>query len=120
MTTPTSSPTITKVELTTIKIIEVAITNHLNLRTLPPSPQPMIPLPTFPLTIAIPSLQDSAVHIDLRDPSPFALWQPLPDSTLDSPIDYNQMDKDKENDNPNNPGLPFFPNNPTSSQYYPL
>jgi len=30
------------------------------------------------------------------------------------------MDKEKENKDPNNPGLPFFPNNPTSSHYYPL
>src|SRR6266702_5524611 len=120
MTTPTSSPMITAVELTAVEIIKAAITNHLNLRTPPPSPQPMIPLPTFPLTIAIQSPQSSAVHIDNRDPSPFALQQPLPDSTLDSPIDYDWMDKEKENEDPNNPGLPFFPNNTTSSHYYPL
>jgi len=30
------------------------------------------------------------------------------------------MEEDKENDDPNDPGLPFFPNNPTSSRYYPL
>ena len=73
MTTPTSSSTITEVELTTVEIIDVAISTHLNLRTPPLSPQPTMPLPTFPLTIAIPSPQDSAVHIDNRDPSPFAL-----------------------------------------------
>jgi len=116
MSTPISSPTITADELTTVEIIEAAITNHLNLHTPPPSPQPTIPLPTFPLTIAIPSSSpDSAVHIDDRDPSPFTLRQPLPDSTLDSPIDYECMDKEKENEDPNDPGLPFFPNNPTST-----
>src|SRR6266702_2373309 len=120
MTTPTSTPTITKVELTAVKIIEAAITNHLNLRMPPPSLQPMIPLPTFPLTITIPSPQETTVHIDSRDPSPFALQQPLPDSTLNLPINYNQMDEEKENEDPNDPGLPFFPNNPTSSRCYPL
>jgi len=115
----TPSPTIAAVELTAIEIIEEAITNHLNLRTPPPSPQPTMPLPTFPLTIAIPSPQDSAIHVDDRDPSPFALRQPLPDSTLDSPIDY-EREADKENDDPNDPGLPFFPNNPTSTRHYPL
>ena len=120
MTTPTSTPTITKVELTAVKIIEAAITNHLNLRMPPPSLQPMIPLPTFPLTITIPSPQETTVHIDSRDPSLFALQQPLPDSTLNLPINYNQMDEEKENEDPNDPGLPFFPNNPTSSRYYPL
>jgi len=120
MTTPVSSPTITAIELTAVEIIETAITNHLNLRTPPPSPQPTIPLPTFPLTIAIPSPQDSTIHINDRDPSPFALCQPLPDDTLDSPIDYNQMDQDKENSDPNNLGLPFFPNNLKSTCYYPL
>ena len=74
----------------------------------------------FPLTITIPSPQDSAVHINDRDPLPFTLCQPLPDSTLDSPIDYDKADKDKENDDLNDPGLPFFPNTPTSSHYYPL
>jgi len=118
MTTPT--PTITETELTAVEIIEAAITNHLNLRTPPPSPQPTIPLPTYPLTLALSSPTDSAVHINSRDPSPFALRQPLPDDTLDDPIDYERMDEDKENDDPNNPGLPFFPNNPTSSRYYPL
>jgi len=108
------------VELMAVEIIKATITNHLNLRTPPLSPQPTIPLPTFPLTIAIPSPQDSAIHIDDQDPSPFALKQPLPNDTLDSPINYNRMDEDKENDDPNNPGLPFFPNNPTSSCYYPL
>jgi len=68
----------------------------------------------------MPSLQESAVHLDSRDPSPFALRQPLPDNTLDSPIDYDRVDEEKENDDPNDPSLPFFPNNPTSSQYYPL
>ncbi len=106
-------------ELTAVEIIEEAITNHLTLRTPPPSPQPTMPLPTFPLTIAIPSPQDSAVHVDDQDPSPFALQQPLPDSTLNSPIDY-EREADKENDDPNDPGLPFFPNNPTSTRYYPL
>src|SRR6266702_323746 len=110
----TPSPAIMAVELTTVEIIKEAITNQLNLRTPPPSPQPTMPLPTFPLTIAIPSPQDSAVHINDRDPSPFALQQPLPDSTLDSPIDY-EREADKENDDPNDPGLPFFPNNPTST-----
>ncbi len=76
-------------------------------------------LPTFPLTIAIPSPQDSAIHVDDQDPSPLALRQPLPDSTLDSPIDY-EWEADKENDDPNDLGLPFFPNNPTSTRYYPL
>ncbi len=120
MTTLTASPTITAVELTAIKIIKAAITNHLNLCTPPPSPQPTIPLPTFPLTITIPSPQDSVVHINSQDPLPFTLQQPLPDSTLDLPIDFNRMDKDKENDDPNDPRLPFFPNNPTSPHYYPL
>ncbi len=89
MTTPTSSPIITEAELTAVEVIEAAIMNHLNLRTPPPSPQPTIPLPTFPLTITIPSPQDSAVHINSQDLSPFTLRQPLPDSTLDSPIDYD-------------------------------
>ena len=121
MTTPTLSPTITADELTAIEIIEEALVNHLNLNTPPPSPQPTIPLPTFPLTIAIPtSPSDSAVHIDDRDPSPFALRQPLPDSTLDSPVNFDRMDEEKENEDPNDPGLPFFPNNPTSTRYYPL
>ncbi len=44
MTTPTLSPTTTTVELTAVEIIEEAITNHLNLRTLPPSPQLTLPL----------------------------------------------------------------------------
>ncbi len=113
MTTPT--PTISEVELTAVEIIEAAITNQLNLTTPPPSPQPTVPLPTYPLTLAPSSPTDSAIHIDSRDPSPFALRQPLPDSTLDSPIDYDRMDEDKENNDPNDPGLPFFPNNPTSS-----
>ena len=120
MSTPSASPSITATELTAIKIIKAAITNHLNLCTPPPSPQPTMLLPTFPLTIAIPLPQDSAVHINNRDPSPFTLRQPLPDSTLDSPINYEQMDKDKENKDPNDLGLPFFPNNPSSSHYYPL
>src|SRR6266702_2329038 len=120
MTTRTSSPTIIATKLAGIKIIKAAITNHLNLRTPPPSPQPTIPLPMFPLTIAIPSPQDSVVHIDDRDPSPFTLRQPLPYSTLDSPIDYDRADEDKENEDPNDPGLPFFPNNPMSTCYYPL
>src|SRR6266702_1312510 len=120
MTTPISSPTITETELTAVKIIKAAITNHLNLRTPPLSPQPTIPLPTFPLTIVIPSPQDSTVHINLQDPSPFTLRQPLPNSTLDSPINYDRAEEDKENEDPNDPGLPFFPNNPTSSHYYPL
>ncbi len=110
----TPSPTITTAELTAIEIIKEAITNHLNLRTPPPSPQPTMPLPTFPLTIAIPSPLDLVVHIDDRDPSPFALCQPLPNDTLDSPIDYKR-EANKENDDPNDPGLPFFPNNPTST-----
>ena len=63
MTTPISTPIITEAELTAVEIIETAIANHLNLTTPPPSPQPTLPLPTFPLTIAI----------DSRDPSPFAL-----------------------------------------------
>src|SRR6266702_980988 len=121
ITQSTPSPTITAVELTTIEIIEAAITNHLNLRTPPPSPQLNIPLPTFPLTIAIPSPPPYAtIHVDDRDPSPFALRQPLPDDTLDSPINFDRMDEEKENEDPNDPGLPFFPNNPTSSRYYPL
>ncbi len=74
----------------------------------------------FPLTITIPSPSDSAVHFNNWDPSPFTLRQPLPDSALDSPIDYDCMDEEKENEDPNDPGLPFFPNNPTSTQYYPL
>src|SRR6266702_5170797 len=119
LTTATPSPVITAVKLTVVEVIEEVITNHLNLQTPPPSPQPTMPLPTFPLTIAIPSPQNTAIHIGNRDPSPFALWQPLPDSTLDSPIDYDQ-EADKENNNPNDPGLPFFPNNPTSTHYYPL
>ncbi len=120
MTTPITTPTITEIELTAVEIIEAAITNQLNLATPPPSPQPTMPLPTFPLTIAINSPTPSTVHIESRDPSPFALRQPLPDDTLDSPIDYNRMDEEKENEDPNDPGLPFFPNNPTSSRYYPL
>ncbi len=116
----TSSPTITAVELTVVKIIEAALENHLNLHTPPPSPQPTVPLPTFPLTLAIPSPTDSTVHIDDRDPSPFTLRQPLPDNTLDSPIDYERMDEEKENEDPNNLGLPFFLNDPTSTRYYPL
>ncbi len=60
------------------------------------------------------------IHINNSDLSPLALWQPLPDSTLNSPINYDQMDEEKENKDPNNPGLPFSPNNPTSTQYYPL
>jgi len=121
MTSPSPSPSTvnTNVELTAVEIIEEAITHHLNLTTPPPSPQPTMPLPTFPLTIAIPSPQDSAIHINDRDPSPFTLRQPLPDNTLNSPIDYNR-EADKENDDPNDPGLPFFPNNPTSTHYYPL
>jgi len=119
ITQSTPSPTITATKLTAVEIIEEAITNHLNLRTPPPSPQPTIPLPTFPLTITIPS-PDTTVHVDNRDPSPFALQQPLPDSTLDSPIDYDCMDDEKENEDPNDLGLPFFPNNPTSSRFYPL
>ncbi len=71
--------------------------------------------------LAIPSPSpEPAVHIDDRDPSPFALRQPLPDSTLDSPIDFDRRDEEKENEDPNDPGLPFFPNNPTSTRYYPL
>jgi len=30
------------------------------------------------------------------------------------------MDNEKENEDPNDPGLPFFPNNPTSTWFYPL
>jgi len=30
------------------------------------------------------------------------------------------MDEEKENEDPNDLGLPFFPNNPTSTRYYPL
>ncbi len=121
LTQSTPSPTITTVELTAVEIIEAAITNHLNLRTPPPSPQPTIPLPTFPLTLTIPPLSpNTSIHIDDQDLSPFALRQPLPDSTLDSLIDYNCMDEDKENEDPNDPGLPFFPNNPTSTRFYPL
>ncbi len=101
MITSTPSPTITAVKLMAVEIIKAAITNHLNLRTPPSSPQPTILLPVFPLTIAIPSPQDLAVHIDNQDPSPFTLRQPLPDSTLDLPINYNRMDEDKENDDPN-------------------
>ena len=100
LTTTTPSPMITVVEITTVEIIEEALSNHLNLRMPPPSPQLTIPLPTFPLTIAIPSPQDLAVHIDSRDPSPFALRQPLPDDTLDSPINFNCMKEDKENKDP--------------------
>src|SRR6266571_5818560 len=120
MTTPITTPTITETELTAVEIIEEAITHHLNLETPPLSPQPTIPLPTFPLTLALGSPTTSTVHIDSRDPSPFALRQPLPDDTLDSPIDYERMDDEKENEDPNDPGLPFFPNNPTSPRYYPL
>ncbi len=116
----TPSPTITANEITVVEIIETAIQNHLNLRTPPPSPQLTLPLPTFPLTIALSSPQDSAVHIDDRDPSPFALRTPLPDDTLDSPINYDREGEDKENKDPNDPGLPFFPNNPTSTRFYPL
>ena len=90
ITQSTPSPTITAVEITAVKIIKVALNHHLNLRTPPPSPQPTLPLPTFPLTLVIPSTSpDSAIHVDDQDPSPFALRQPLPDSTLDSPIDYD-------------------------------
>ncbi len=121
ITQSTPSPTITAIKLTAVEIIEAALDNHLNLQTPPPSPQPTIPLPTFPLTLVIPSPSpEPTVHIDDRDPSPFALRQPLPDSTLDSPIDYDRMDEEKENQDPNDPGLPFFPNNPTSTRYYPL
>ncbi len=121
ITQSTLSPTITAVKITAVEIIEEALANHLDLHTPPPSPQPMIPLPTFPLTLAIPSASpESTVHIDDRDPSPFALRQPLPDSTLDSPIDYDRMDEEKENEDPNDLGLPFFPNNPMSTRYYPL
>src|SRR6266702_916941 len=120
MTTPITTPVITEAELTAVEIIETAIANHLNLTTPPPSPQPTLPLPTFPLTIALDSPATSPVHIDSQDPSPFALRQPLPDDTLDSPIDYERMDEEKENEDPNDPGLPFFPNNPTSLRYYPL
>src|SRR6266702_389319 len=112
----TPSPTIAAIELTAVKIIEAVLENHLNLQTPPPSPQPTIPLPTFPLTLIIPSPSpEPTIHVNNRDPSPFALRQPLPDSTLDSPIDYNRMDDKKENEDPNDPGLPFFPNNPTST-----
>ncbi len=121
LTQSTSSPTITAVEITAIEIIEEALNNHLNLQTPPLSSQPTLPLPTFPLTLVIPpAFPDTPIHVDDRDPSPFTLWQPLPDSTLDSPIDFNCMDEEKENEDPNDPGLPFFPNNPTSTQYYPL
>src|SRR6266702_2089059 len=121
LTQSTPSPTITAVELTAVEVIEAAIQNHLNLRTPPPSPQPTLPLPTFPLTLAIPSASpDTNIHVDDWDPSPFTLRQPLPDSTLDSPIDYNHMDEEKENEDPNDLGLPFFPNNPMSSCFYPL
>ncbi len=121
LTQSTPSPTITAVEITAIEIIEAALNNHLNLRTPPPSPQPTLPLPTFPLTLVIPPTSpDTPIHVDDRDPSPFALRQPLPDSTLDSPIDYDCMDEEKENEDRNDLGLPFFPNNPTSSQFHPL
>ncbi len=121
ITQSTPSPTITVVEITTVEIIEVAIQSHLNLQTPPPSPQLTLPLPTFPLTLVIPSTSpDAHIHVDNRDPSPFALRQPLPNSMLDSPIDYDCMDEEKENEDPNDPGLPFFPNNPTSSRFYPL
>ncbi len=121
ITQSTPSPTITAVELTAVKIIEAALVNHLNLQTPPPFPQPTIPLPTFPLMLTIPSPSpEPTVHIDDHDPSPFALRQPLPDSTLDSPIDYDHVDDENENEDPNDPGLPFFPNNPTSTRYYPL
>src|SRR6266702_4412886 len=99
ITQSTPSPTITAVKLTAVKIITTPLVNHLNLQTPPPEP---------------------TVHIDDHNPSPFALRQPLPDSTLDSPIDYNRMDNEKENEDPNDPGLPFFPNNPTSTWFYPL
>src|SRR6266702_1575332 len=93
ITQSTPSPTITAVELTAVKIIEAALVNHLNLQTPPPFPQPTIPLPTFPLMLTIPSPSpEPTVHIDDHDPSPFALRQPLPDSTLDSPIDYDHVD----------------------------
>ncbi len=115
MTTPITTPTTTETELTAVEIIKAAIANQLNLNTPPPSPQPTIPLPVFPLMLALGSPTASTVHIDSRDPSPFALRQPLPDDTLDSPIDYERMDEEKENEDPNDPGLPFFPNNPTSS-----
>ncbi len=115
-----STPTTIVNEITAIEIIKEAITNHLTMTMAPPSPQPTMPLLMFPLTITIPSPQDSAVHINDRDPSPFTLHQPLPDSTLDSPIDYDWMEEDKENDNLNDPRLPFFPNNPALSWYYPL
>src|SRR6266702_6046801 len=105
----TPSPMISATELTAVEIIETALVNHLNLHTPPPSPQPTIPLPTFPLTLVIPSPSpEPTVHINDRDPSPFALRQPLPDSTLDSPIDYDHMDDEKENEDPNDLGLPFF------------
>jgi len=61
-----------------------------------------------------------AVHINDRDPSPFALCQPLPDDTLDSPIDYDRVDDNKENEDPNDLGLPFFHNDPNLSWYHPL
>ncbi len=65
ITQSTPSPTITAIELTAVEIIEAALTNYLNLRTPPPSPQPTIPLPTFPLTLTIPpSSPDASVHID--------------------------------------------------------
>jgi len=121
LTQSTPSPTITVVELTAVEVIEAAIQNHLNLQMPPPSPQPTLPLPTFLLTLAIPSASpDTNIHVDDRDPSPFVLRQPLPDSTLDSPIDYDHMDEEKENEDPNDLGLPFFPNNPTLSRFYPL
>src|SRR6266702_1400509 len=93
MTTPITTPTTTETDLTAVEIIEAAIANQLNLHTPPPSPQPTGPLPTFPLTLALDSPTPSSIHIDARDPSPFALRQPLPDDPL---------------------------NNPTSSRYYPL
>ena len=55
-----------------------------------------------------------------HDPSPFTLRQPLPDNTLNSPINFDWEGEDKENKDPADPGLPFFPNNPTSPHYYPL
>src|SRR6266571_3351222 len=83
ITQSTPSPTITVVEITTVEIIEVAIQSHLNLQTPPPSPQLTLPLPTFPLTLVIPSTSpDAHIHVDNRDPSPFALRQPLPNSML--------------------------------------
>jgi|SRR6266702_783690 len=115
MLTPTSP------SLTTVQIIEDAIDlGTLTLTTPPPSPQPTIPLPTFPLTLIIPLEEEPSIHIDNHNPSPQALRQSLPDDTLDSPIDYEAMEEDKENDDPNDPELPFFPNNPTSSQFHPL